>query len=52
MTVKELKEQLDLVDDNLIVIVEWVEDCCGCEIENNALAHHIEYNDNELYIVT
>ena len=52
MTVKELKDVLEGLDDNLIVIIETVEQTKKGLVERNELAGSVEFNDLECYIVS
>ena len=47
MTVKELKDILNDMDDDLEIIIEMVVD----EVERNECVSHIEFNDKEFYLV-
>lgn len=51
MTVKELKEQLKNVDDNLELIIEMVVMEKGMPTERNELVDHVEMNDKEFYLI-
>ena len=55
MTVKELKEILKNMDDNLEVIIEVTErDAYDDDIvfyERNETVDHFEFNDKEFYLV-
>ena len=47
MTVKELKEILSSMDENLEIVLEVVD----AGVERNEIVDHVEYNDTEFYIV-
>jgi hypothetical protein len=51
MTVKELKEQLKNVDDNIKLIIEMVVMENGLPTERNELVDHVEMNGKEFYLI-
>lgn len=51
MTVKELKERLKNVDDNLELIIEMVVIEKEMPAERNELVDHVEINDKEFYLI-
>jgi hypothetical protein len=50
MTVKELKEQLKNVDDNIKLIIEMVVMENDLPTERNELVDHVEMNGKEFYL--
>ena len=51
MTVKELKEQLKNVDDNIKLIIEMVVMENDLPTERNELVDHVEMNGKEFYLI-